>query len=102
MRLLSYTYKELKQSIDWQFLDRRTRVRQLRRRGTRYAGIRGSSIFFRTFSSEYEKNGLVYTEEIKLLDLKNALKMADLKMSERVRLAMGGDVAIRCSCPAFL
>ncbi len=100
--LLELTPKELKSAIDWRFLDAKTRVRELRKRGTRYAGVRGSSVFFRTFSSEYATNGVIYTQEIKLLDLKDALKMTDLLPSRRVLLAMSGDVAIRCTCPAYL
>jgi hypothetical protein len=100
MVIKEFTYKDL-HNVDPGFLDRTRRVRQLRGRGTRYAGLRGSSIFFRTFSSEYPKNGIIYQQEIKLLDLPESLQLEGTSLRDKVRLAMNGDVAVRCTCPAF-
>lgn len=80
------------------FLKARERIKQLRRRGTRYSGLRGMSVFFRTFSNEYDENGKIYTQEIKLLDLPEALGLENTTLKEKVLLAMKGDVAVRCTC----
>lgn len=93
-----FTYKDLKTAIDPNFLRARDRIRQLRTRGTRYAGLRGMSLYFRTPSSEYDKNHIIWTQEIKLLDLPEALLMDDLTLREKVNLSMNGDVAVRCNC----
>ena len=102
MTVCEFTYKDLKTAIDPNFLRARDRIRQLRTRGTRYAGLRGMSLYFRTPSSEYDKNHIIWTQEIKLLDLPEALLMDDLTLREKVNLSMNGDVAVRCNCPAML
>lgn len=96
------TYKELKGMIDYDYLKARERIRQLRKRGTRFARLQGSSMIFRTMSSNYGENGVIYEQEVKLLDLADALKKPDVPLRDRVLEAMHGDVALRCSCPAFL
>jgi hypothetical protein len=58
-------------------------------------------VWFRTFSSEYPKNGLVYQQEIKLVDLAEALQLEGTSLKDKVRIAMNGDVAVRCTCPSF-
>lgn len=98
-----WTYKELiAGQDDPNFLRSAERVRQLRDYGTEYSDLRGMSVFFRTYSSEYDENRTIWTQEIVLLDLPEALQMRDLMLLERVRLAMKGDVLVRCDCPAFL
>ena len=101
--LVELTYKQLKLEIDPQFLKARERIRQLRKRGTRYAGLRGNSMIFRTFSSDYGNNGVIYEQEVKLFDLAEKLKDVDRPLRDRVRDALvNGDVGLRCTCPAFV
>lgn len=47
-------------------------------------------------------NGTFYTVKIRLVEMPDMMKMEDLTMQERVRLALIGDVAISCTCPAYL
>ena len=101
--LTELTYKQLKGEIDPSFLKASERIRELRKRGTRYAGLRGSSMIFRTFSSKYGENGVIYEQEVKLFDLAEKLKTADQPLRVRARDAlMNGDVGLRCTCPAFV
>ncbi len=103
MNLMELTYRDLRANArsDGGFLHQDDRVRELRARGTRFAGMRGYSVFFRTFSSEYDTNSTLYTQEIRLIDLPAILRDKTQKLSARVKKAMAGDVAIRCTCPAF-
>ena len=97
--LTELTYKQLKIEIDKGFLKAGERIRELRKRGTRYAGLRGNSMIFRTFSSKYGENGVIYEEEIKLFDLAEKLKAVDQPLRDRARDAlMNGDVGLRCTC----
>jgi hypothetical protein len=96
------TYKELKAMIDPNYLRARERIRELRKRGTRFDRLKGSSMIFRTHSSEFGKNGIIYEQEIKLLDLSEALNTPDVPLRDRVHQALQGDVALRCTCPAFV
>jgi len=100
--LTELTYKELKREIDPNYLKARERIRQLYKKGTRYKGLRGSSMIFRTFSSEHGKNGFVYEQEVKLLDLAEKLKQPDKSLRDRASDAVDGNVALRCTCPAFV
>lgn len=98
-RLAELTYKQLKNEIDPRFLKARERIRGLRKRGTRYAGLRGSSMIFRTFSSDYGKNGVIYEQEVELFDLAEKLKQPDRLLRDRVLDALvRGDVGLRCTC----
>ena len=93
------TYKQLKREIDPRFLKAGERIRELRKRGTRYAGLRRNSMIFRTFSSKYGENGVIYEQEVKLFDLAEKLKMMDTPLRDRARDAlMNGDVGLRCTC----
>ena len=97
------TYKELKGMIDYNYLKARQRIRQLRRQGgTRFKKLQGSSMIFRTPSAEYTTNGKVYEQEVKLLDLPDLLKEPDTPLRDRAYRALHGNVALRCTCPAFL
>lgn len=96
------TYKELKSMIDPNYLQARKRIRQLYKDGTRFDKLKGSSMIFRTNSSEFGKNGIVYEQEVKLLDLAEALKTPDTTLMDRVRKAIQGNVALRCTCPSFV
>lgn len=101
--LRELTYKQLKSEIDPRFLKARERIRELRKRGTRYAGLRGSSMIFRTFSSDYGKNGVIYEQEVKLFDLAEKLRQPDRLLRDRVLDALvRGDVGLRCTCPSFV
>lgn len=105
-----FTLQDLKiAQSDPKFLHSAERVAQLgaKGQGTEYAGLRGFSVWFRTKSSEYHeprKPGYnqVWTQQIVMLDLPDALKKRDIKILQRVREAMKGDVMVRCDCPAFL
>jgi hypothetical protein len=98
--LREFTYRELRAGIDGDFIHADQHMRELKR-GTRYKGTKGTTVTFETFSSEFDKNNVIWTQSIKLMDLKDALKMTDLKLSDRVKLAMAGDIGVRCDCPAF-
>lgn len=87
---------------DPNFLRSAERVRQLRKYGTEYAGLRGMSVYFRTKSSEFDENRTVWTQEIKLLDLPEALGIPNMTLKDKVEYARKGDVLVRCDCPAFL
>lgn len=101
--LTELTYKQLKIEIDKNFLKAGERIRELRKRGTRYAGLRGNSMIFRTFSSKYGENGVIYEQEIKLFDLAEKLKAVDVPLRDRARDALiNGDVGLRCTCPSFV
>lgn len=102
-RLLDWSYADLVAGqSDPNFLRSAERVRQLKAHGTRYVGLRGMNVYFQTFSSEYAQNRKIWTQEIMLLDLPETIGMRDMLMKDRVRLAMRGDVLVRCNCPAFL
>lgn len=96
------TYKELKGMIDPNYLRARERTHELRKRGVRYKGLVGSSMIFRTMSSKYPENGIIWEQEVKLLDLVDTLKRPDTSLRDRVLAAMQGEVALRCNCPSFL
>lgn len=104
-QVVEFTYKDLKSAWNSEsdYLKQRERVRELRRRGTRYAGLVGNSMIFRTFSSQYATNGRIWKQQIKLLDLAEKLKIPDTPLRDRARSALTeGDVALRCDCPAFV
>jgi len=52
-------------------------------------------------NSRYKK-GIKYEEKIELLETKDILNDDTLKPNEKIRLLVFGDVALYCSCPAFL
>lgn len=87
---------------DSNFLRSAERVRQLSAHGSHYQALRGMSVYFRTPSSEHEKNKKVWTQEIVLLDLPEALGVRDWSLKNKARYALHGDVLVRCDCPAFL
>ena len=100
--IVELTYKQLKMEIDKDYLKMGARVRELRKRGTRYAGLRGNALIFRTFSADYGENGIIYEQEVKLLDLAEKLKAVDTPLRDRARDAlMNGDVGLRCTCSAY-
>ena len=102
-RIVELTYKQLKSEIDKGFLKAGERIRELRKRGTRYAGLRGNSMIFRTFSSNYGENGVIYEQAVKLFDLAEKLKIVDMPLRKRAHDALvNGDVGLRCTCPAFV
>lgn len=106
--LLELGYKDLKTGIDRQYLDAERRKNELRRLGTSFDGLKGSTLVFRTYSSKYGLpkedggNSKIWTQEVQLLDLAEALRMRDMRLRDRVRLAFDGDVAVKCDCPAFV
>lgn len=107
--ITEFTVNDLKQGVDKNYLKAEQRKNELRRLGTSYEGLVGSTMVFRTFSSKYGRDdvpdkdaGRIWTQEVELLDLPEALRMKDLRLSERVRLAISGDVAVKCNCPAFV
>ena len=95
--LREFTYRDLRAGIDGDFIHADQHMRELKR-GTRYKGTKGTTVTFETFSSEFDRNNIIWTQSIKLMDLKDALKMTDLKLSDRVKLAMAGDIGVRCDC----
>jgi len=101
-------YKDLKQGVDPNYLKARERKNELRRLGTSFDGLKGSTLVFRTYSSKFGLppedggNAKIWVQEIQLLDLAESLQMRDMKMRDRVRLAFDGDVAVKCDCPAFV
>lgn len=97
-----FSIKDLKVGRDWGFLSLKQRHEELRRRGTRYSGFYPPVAYFQTYSAEYDKNKTIYTETIRLLDFEEAMKIEKGTLREKISLAMGGDAAVSCTCPAFL
>lgn len=44
----------------------------------------------------------IYTQRIKLVDMKDIESDTDLTDAEKVRLAIAGDLEVNCTCPAYL
>ena len=107
-----YTLDELEKIVEWSVnnLKGGAENKVIRRAdnhnlGTYYEGVTRDGILkYRTTSATTP--GVDYWEqEIKLLDFEDALEMADdMELSDEnlVNLMVFGDIAIHCSCPAFL
>jgi hypothetical protein len=89
------TVKELYRGADKARLGRSKQIRM------QYRGVtnkRGWVAF--QCKSQYNPNKF-YTQYIKLLDLKDARVLKDMKKQDATRLLLYGDVACFCSCPDF-
>jgi len=99
--LNEFSYRDLKTARDPDFLNRRDKLNQLRSTGTRYRGVRPPVLHFITQSSDFDTNGVYYTQQIVLLDFDTAMGMTDVRPIDRVKLAVEGDIAISCNDPSF-
>jgi len=80
--------------------DLKTRDRSKKVRSTQYIGIMPDyTICFRVRSASTP--GVTYINKVQMLDYPEAAAEEDLSVRDRVRLAIAGDLKIRCSCPAF-
>lgn len=71
-------------------------------KGTRFSGVaKDGTVIFKTESSKFKENGLVYTQKIASVDLKEILKQEGGKNIDKVRKAFAGDLKLSCTCPAF-
>lgn len=95
--LQELTYKDLRYGVD-----KRTKMKSKGLSGTRYKGsTKGGMVIFNTKSSEYAKNNTIWVQKIIPLELIDVLLMDDLNDREKVNLAISGDLAVSCDCPAF-
>lgn len=95
--LQELTYKDLKYGVD-----NRTKEKVKGLAGTRYdSSTPGGMVVFKTKSSQFHKNNIIYTQRIVPLELIDVLLMEDLTPQEKVNLAISGDIAVSCDCPAF-
>ncbi len=104
MHIDELTVKDIKRGRDWHFLDLKGRTDELKMVGSlpRYEGIDPPIVQFTTRSSDFATNRMVYNQDIVLLDFNDAIQQVDLRLNERVNLMIAGDIAIRCTCPAYL
>lgn len=95
-----FTYKDLKIARDAEFIHHQEYSDELLQKGKSvgYVGVEPPDVKFQVESS---KGRLVYDQTIRLLDLEEALKQEDIPLRQRVNLAVSGDIAVHCTCPAF-
>jgi hypothetical protein len=100
--LLEFTYSDLRGAVQ-------SKVRAKSKRlpsGTKFTKFdkRNGVLVFSTESQTHPGTGLKWKQRIKLIDLPVALDIPDskLKLIDRVRLAVYGDLKVECNCPAFL
>jgi len=100
--LLEFTYGDLRGAVQPKI---RARSKKLPS-GTKFVKFdkKSSSLIFSTESQTYPGTGLKWKQKIKLVDLQVALDIPDdkLKLIDRVRLAIYGDLKVDCGCPSFL
>lgn len=95
-RYNEYTYSDIRQSVD---PASRRRSKLL---STKYLGInKQGTIEFETTSGTTP--GLFWKQKVKLRDFRVSIALPDpeLKLIDRVRLAIAGDLAVTCNCTAF-
>ena len=106
MAITEITAPQLRQQDDPTFLKKKARVRELRSVGSTPVVDRfvrpSSTIYFKTASSKFKENGLVYEQGVKLLDLPRTLGDQNLNLQDAVRQAVfEGEVKVYCTCPAY-
>lgn len=100
-RIDELTLKDLKQGAEQKVIDR-ARDHNL---ATQYQGVtRGGIVEYET-TARTTKGKKTWKQEVKLLDLSEAIeasKMDNMSEQDIVNLAVFGDIAVHCNCPAFL
>jgi hypothetical protein len=93
------TAKEILQGVDPEFLSHSQRVEVIRKMGVQYRGTKGDTVTFESHSaSEPGKN---YTQTIKMLGFRQAMRQKDANLRSRVRDSVLGDLKVHCTGPAF-
>lgn len=100
------TAPQLRKQDDPNFLSKKRRVRELGAVGSSAVVDRfvrqSSTIYYKTASSIFSQNGLVYEQGVKLLELPRTLGDDNLSLQQAVREAVfEGDVRVFCTCPAY-
>lgn len=96
MKIYEFTRKDIVGATDLKTRDRSKKVH-----GVNYLGIMEDyTICFRVRSATTP--GLTYIDKVQMLDYPEADQEEDLSVRDKVRLAVAGDLKVRCSCPAFL
>lgn len=95
MLLKEFTRKDIVNATDLN-----TRSKSKKVNGVYYSGItRDYTIVFKVRSATTP--GLQYINKIQMLEYPEIAGEEDLSVRDKVRLAIAGDLRIRCSCPAF-
>jgi hypothetical protein len=96
MLITELTYKDLRLEVDAKSLARSKKLGALRYRGLSKSG---DVVMFSTPSQTTK--GKFWSQYIQLLELEDVRKMKDLTAFQKVTLLIGGDIGVKCTCPAF-
>ena len=101
VKLDEATYKELKSLYDDNFLKQKYRTSVLEK--SSYIGMIENTMYFKVNSSEFEKNGILYTNRIEFEEFFEQAKDVNTSTSDIANLLMNyGNIKVHCTCPSFL
>lgn len=83
-------------------VDKKNKARSKLIKKVQYLGVTSDYTVYMGVSSVTANPPTTYLVKIKLLEYPSIEDDETLTIREKVRLALAGDVAISCSCPAFL
>jgi len=92
------TYKDILKDVD-----KRTKTKSTGLiRGTSFVGVeKDGSIIFKTPSSKFSQNGLIYIQRIIPTEFDSVKEMSEFNVEQKTNLLISGGLKVSCTCPAF-